>query len=86
MWWTFGFIVGGAIVLVVAMLLIAILLVARNIRRLAAEALSVAGEIESATKPIWNIGAANGIIKEIAVAVRSIESRIKAIAAALERA
>jgi hypothetical protein len=86
MWWSLGFIIGGAIVLVVAVLLMAILLVARNIRRLAAEALSVAGEIERATKPIWNIGAANGIIKEIAVAVRSIESRIKAIAAALERA
>jgi len=86
MWWSFGFIVGGTIVFVVAFLLIAILLVARNIRRLAAEALSVAGEIESATKPIWNIGAVNGIIKEIAVAARSIESRVKAIAAALERA
>jgi hypothetical protein len=86
MWWSFGFVVGGAIVLVVALLLIAILLVARNIRRLAGEAFSVAGEIESATKPIWNIGAANGIIKEIAVVARSIESRVKAIAAALERA
>lgn len=86
MWWGFGFIIGGAIVLVVALLLIAILLVARNIRHLATEALSVAGEIESATKPIWNIGAANGIIKEIAVAARSIESRVKSVAAALERA
>jgi len=85
MWWGFGFIVGGAIVLVVAVLLIAILLVARNIRHLAAEALSVAGEIESATKPIWNIGAANGIIKEITITARSIESRVKTLAAALQR-
>jgi len=86
MWWSSGLIIGGAIVLVVALLLIAILLVARNICRLAGEALSVAGEIESATKAIWNIGAANGIIKEIAVAARSIESRVKAVATALERA
>jgi hypothetical protein len=86
MWWGFGFVIGGAIVLVVALLLIAILLVARNIRHLAAEALSAASEIESVTKPIWNIGAANGIIKEIAVAARSIELRVKSIAAALERA
>ena len=86
MWWSFGFVLGGAIVLVVAILLIAILLVARNIRRLAGEALSVAGEIENATKPIWNIGAANGIVSEIAIMAKSIESRLKAIAAALESA
>jgi len=85
MWWSFGFIVGGAIVLLVAALLIAILLVARNIRRLAAKALGVASEIESVTRPIWNIGGANGIVSEIAIAARSIESRVKAIAAALER-
>jgi hypothetical protein len=85
MWWNLGFILGGAIVLIVAVLLIAILLVARNIRRLAAEALSAAGEIESTTKPIWSIGAANGIVKEVAGAARSIESRVKAISAALER-
>jgi hypothetical protein len=85
MWWSFGFILGGAIVLVVAILLIAILLVARNIRRLAGEALSVAGEIENATKPIWNISAANGIVSEVAITAKSIESRLTAIAAALER-
>ena len=85
MWWSFGFIWGGAIVLIVAILLIAILLVARNIRRLAGEALSVAGEIENATKPIWNISAANGIVSEVAITAKSIESRLTAIAAALER-
>ena len=85
MWWSFGFVLGGAIVLVVAILLIAILLVARNIRRLAGEALSVAGEIENATKPIWNISAANGIVSEVAITAKSIESRLTAIAAALER-
>ena len=85
MWWSFGFVLGGAIVLVVAILLIAILSVARNIRRLAGEALSVAGEIENATKPIWNISAANGIVSEVAITAKSIESRLTAIAAALER-
>ncbi|HYY13312.1 MAG TPA: hypothetical protein VE758_02650 [Chthoniobacterales bacterium] len=86
MWWSFGLIVGGVIVLVVAVLLIAILLVARNIRRLAGEALGVAGEIENATVPIWRIGGANEVVREIAVAARSIESRVKAIAAALQGA
>ena len=86
MWWSVGFIVGGVIVLVVAVLLIAILLIARNIRRLAAKALSAAGEIENATAPIWRIGRANEVVREIAVAARSIESRVKAIAAALQGA
>ena len=85
MWWNLGFVLGGTIVLIVAVLLIAILLVARNIRRLAAEALSVAGEIESGTAPIWQIGGANNIIKEIAACARSIESRVKKIATVLER-
>ena len=84
MWWNLGFILGGAIVIIVAVLLIAILLVARNIRRLAAEALSMAGEIETATAPIWGIGAANDIIREMAIAAKSIESRVKTMAAALE--
>jgi HEAT repeat protein len=86
MWWSFGFIVGGAIVLVVAVLLIAILLVARNIRRLAAEALSVAGEIETATTSIWGIEGANDLVRDTARAVKSIEDRVKGIAAVLEGA
>ena len=86
MWWTTGFIVGGAIVLVVALLLIVILLVARNIRRLAAEALSVAGEIEAATTSIWGIEGANDLVRGTASAAKSIEVRVKGIAAILEGA
>ncbi len=85
MYWTLGFIIGGVIVLIVAVLLIAILLVARNIRRLAAEALSVAGEIETATTPIWGIEGANDIVRDMARVAKSIESRVKAIAGVLER-
>ena len=85
MYWTYGFIIGGIVVLIVAVLLIGILLVARNIRRLAAEALLVAGEIETATKPIWAVPGANGIVKDIARAAQSLERRVKAIAGVLER-
>ena len=84
MYWTYGFIVGGVVVLIVAILLITILLVARNIRRLAAEALSVAAEIEVATKPIWGVAGANEIVKDIARASKSLEGRVKAIAGVLE--
>ena len=83
MYWNLGFIISGAIVLVVALLLIVILFVARNIRRLAAEALSVAGEIEAATNSIWGIQGANDLVKDIARGAQSIEGRVKGIAKVL---
>lgn len=83
MYWDTGFIVSGAIVLVVALVLIVILLVARKIQRLAAEALSVAGEIEAATNSIWGIEGANALVKDTAIAAKSIEGRVKGIAAVL---
>ncbi len=86
MYWTIGFILSGVIVLVVALILIVILLVARKIRRLAGEALSVAGEIEAATNSIWAIGGANDLVKDIARGAQSIEGRVKGIAGILEKA
>lgn len=83
MYWNTGFIIAGAIVLVVALLLIVILLIARKILRLGAEALSVAGEIEAATNSIWGIEGANNLLKEIARGAESIEGRVKGIAAVL---
>ncbi|MBA3883901.1 MAG: hypothetical protein H0X73_14635 [Chthoniobacterales bacterium] len=83
MYWTLGFIISGAIVLVVALVLIVILLVARKIRRLGLEALSVAGEIEAATNSIWGIEGANDLVKDIARGAKSIEGRVKGIAGIL---
>ena len=83
MYWTTGFIIGGAFVLVVALVLIVILLVARKIRRLGLEALSVAGEIEAATNSIWGIEGANDLVKDIARGAQSIEGRVKGIAGIL---
>ena len=83
MYWTIGFILSGAIVLVVALVLIVILLVARKIRRLGLEALSVAGEIEAATNCIWGIEGANNLVKDIARGAQSIEGRVKGIAGIL---
>ncbi len=83
MYWNIGFILSGAIVVVVALVLIVILWVARKIRRLAAEALSVAGEIEAATNSIWGIEGANNLVKDIARGAQSIEGRVKAIAGVL---
>ena len=83
MYWTLGFIISGAIVLVVALVLIVILLVARKIRRLGLEALSVAGDIEAATNSIWAIEGANDLVKDIARGAKSIEGRVKGIAGIL---
>ena len=78
--WILGFALGAAVALVVAALLIAILLVARNIERLAEQALSVAGEIAAATRPVWVLGDANDVVEEIATAVRSIDAHVTALA------
>ena len=79
-WWGLGYVVGVVAVLVVAALLIAILLVARNIERLAGQALSVAWEIKSATRPIWSLADANDLVEDIAGTVLSIESQVTTIA------
>jgi hypothetical protein len=83
MWWTVGFILGGVIVVVVAALLITILLVARNIERLAGQALGAAGEIKTATRPIWSLADANDVVEDVVGTVRSIEVQVTTIADAL---
>ncbi len=82
--WTLGFVLGGVVVLVVAGVLIAILTVAKRIESLAATALEVAGGIESNTKPIHVLGAANQIFENIVRAVRSVDRRVNRIADTLE--
>jgi len=83
MWWTVGFMTGGVVVVVVAALLITILLVARNIERLAGQALGVDGELKTATQSIWSLADANDIVEDIAGSVRSIDAQVTAIADAL---
>lgn len=79
-WWTIGALVAGSVVLIVAALLTAILLVARNIERLAGIALRVVGEIADDTRPIWSIADANAIVEDIVDTARSIEARIESLA------
>jgi hypothetical protein len=78
--WVIGFMLGALVVLAVAALLIAILLVARSIERLAGQALGVAGEIVAATRPVWALGTANEVVEEIYGTVRSIEAHVIRIA------
>ena len=82
--WNLGFTLGGAVVVVVAALLIGILLVARKIAGLAAAALAVAADIEKATAPIWAIGTANGTVEDIVRTVASVDRRVSSLADVLE--
>lgn len=54
--WTLWWGVGGAIVLVAALLLIWILLAARGIEREARRALGAARRLEANTAPLWRLG------------------------------
>jgi hypothetical protein len=82
--WVLGYVLGALVVLVVAALLVAILLVARNIERLAGQALGVAGAIEGATRPIWSLADANDLLEDIAGTVRSLETQVTLIADEVE--
>jgi cell division protein FtsL len=79
-YWNLGFVLGGVVVLVVAVLLVTLLAVARKIASLATTALEVAGDIERATQPIWAIGTANQTVESMAITVRSVDRRVNAIA------
>lgn len=82
--WMLGFVLGGVVVLVVAAILIAILVVARKIEKLAATLLEVAGGIESGTQPIWALGTANDTMENIVYTVRSVDRHVNGIADTLE--
>ena len=53
--WITGFVISGAVIVVVAALLIYILAQARRIRGLASVAAAVVSEIEANTQPIWQL-------------------------------
>ena len=82
--WIMGWVLGAAVVVIAASLLITIWLVALKIARLANVALGVAGEIKLATNSIWALGAANQLTEGNLQALRSIEARADAIARALD--
>ena len=54
-WWTLGFVLALAVVLVVAVLGLLILLQARRIRRLALTAAEVVADIDVNTRSVWSL-------------------------------
>ncbi len=71
-WWLAWLGLAGVLVAVVAALLLAIIVQARSIGRLAGSVLDVVGEIEVNTRPVWQLNATNRVAAELAAGAESI--------------
>jgi hypothetical protein len=78
-YWTIGFAAGGAVVLVVAVLLIGIIYQALRILRLARTASDVVGEIDANTRSIWALRDTNAVAEKILAGAREIDANAAAI-------
>jgi hypothetical protein len=82
--WRLWMLVGGAIVLVAAALLVTIWLTARSIADHATRALRAAEAIRDNTRAIWELPTTNETAEQIRDTVRDIETRTAALVEALE--
>lgn len=81
--WYVWLVIGGAIVVVVAALLITIWITARGIEREALRALRAVERIGAGTRPIWRLDETNRLADELLGAARDLETHGSAIAATL---
>lgn len=81
--WTFWYAVGGAIVLIAAVLLIAILVVARGIELEARRVLAAAARIEVQTRSIWQLADARELVERIRDAAERIADKVEGLAGAV---
>lgn len=81
--WSVWLVIGGAVVVVAAALLVTIWLTARGIEREARRALDAVERIGAATRPIWALDDTNRTADELLVAARDLEVHGAAIASAL---
>ena len=81
--WTLGFIVGVAVVLVVALLLIGILMQARRIRGLAEAAAGIVAEIDTNTRSVWALKNTNAVAADLLEGARAIDANAAAIVKAV---
>lgn len=81
--WTLGFMAGGAIVVVVAVLLIGIILQAQRILRLARTASDVVGQIDMQTRSVWALRDTNVVAEQILESARAIDANAAAIVGAV---
>jgi hypothetical protein len=81
--WYLWLVIGGAVVVVAAALLLTIWLTARGIEREARRALVAVEGIRAATLPIWKLDETNHAAEELLAAARDLEAHGGAIASAL---
>lgn len=82
-WWFLWLGVAGLIVVAAAALLITIIVLARQIGALAATGLAVVEQIETNTKPIWQLNATNHVALQLLGGAQAIEANAGAIVGAL---
>ena len=85
-WWFVWLGIGALVVVAAAALLIAIIVLARQIATLAEKALAVVREIEQNTKPIWQLNATNKVARDMLGGAKAIENNASAIVGALAEA
>jgi len=77
--WTIGFAAGGAIVIVVAILLVGITYQARRILRIARTASEIVGQIDVNTRSAWALRDTNAVAEQILAGAREIDTNAAAI-------
>ncbi len=85
-YWMIGFLGGGAVVLIVAALLIGIIYQALRILRTARVASEVVGQIEANTRSIWTLRDTNAVAEQILEGARAIDGNAAAIVGVLSGA
>ena len=83
LYWIIGFIAGGAVAVVVAVLLIGIILQASRILRLARTASEVVGQIDVNTRSVWALRDTNAVAEQILAGARAIDGNATAIVTVL---
>jgi len=82
-YWTIGFAAAGAVVIVVAALLVGIIYQALRILRLARMASDVVGQIDVNTQSVWALRDTNAVAGKILAGAREIDANAAAIVNAL---
>ena len=82
--WRLWMLVGGAVVLVAAALLVTIWLTARSIAAHATRALRAVEAIRDSTRAIWALEATNEVAERLRDTVRDIETKAAKLVDALE--
>jgi len=85
-YWMLGFIAGGAVVVVVALLLIGIIYQALRILRTARVAADVVGQIDANTRSVWALRDTNKVAVQIVEGAQAIDSNAATIVRALSGA